>query len=158
MRNKIIITAIFSTVMCVTLAMPASVLAEDRSPAPAEQPTLVESGTIVVEAEQVRLLIGGAKGTGILNFDGKNYNFKISGVSVGGVGVTKVNAVGIVYNLKDIKDFPGTYAGMGVGAAAVDGAGGSTWEKGDIVIKTKSELEGVGLNLGINTVTIELVD
>jgi len=158
MRNKTIIAAVLSTVIGVAFALPVSVFAEDSiSAPPAEQKELVESGTLEVTAKQMRLIVGGAKGTGVLHFQGKDYKFKMSGASVGGVGVTKVDAVGTVYNLYNIKDFPGTYAGMGAGAALVEGKGASSWEKGDIVIKTKAKSEGVALNMGVNSVTIELI-
>jgi hypothetical protein len=158
MRNKTIIAAILSTVIGATFALPMSVLAaDDISAAPAEKKELVESGTLEVSAKQMRLIVGGTKGTGVLHFNGKNYKFKMSGASLGGVGVTKVDAVGTVYNLNDIKDFPGTYAGMGVGATAVEGAGASTWENKGVVVKMKSKTEGLALNMGMNAVTIELV-
>lgn len=158
MRNKAIITTILSTLIGATFALPIPALAETSvSSAPAEQKELIESGTVEVKAQQVRLIVGGAKGTGVLHFNGKDYKFKMSGASVGGVGVTKVDAVGTVYNLKDIKDFPGIYAGMGVGATAVEGAGASSWENKGVVIKMKSKTEGLALNFGINSVNIELV-
>jgi len=158
MRNKTIIAAILSTVIGATFALPMSVLAaDDISAAPAEKKELVESGTLEVSAKQMRLIVGGTKGTGVLHFNGKNYKFKMSGASLGGVGVTKVDAVGTVYNLNDIKDFPGTYAGMGVGATAVEGAGASTWENKGVVVKMKSKTEGLALNMGMNAITIELV-
>jgi hypothetical protein len=47
---------------------------------------------------------------------------------------------------------------MGVGATAVEGAGASTWENKGVVVKMKSKAEGLALNLGINAVTIELVE
>jgi len=141
-----------------SFALPMSVLAaDDISAAPAEKKELVESGTLEVSAKQMRLIVGGTKGTGVLHFNGKNYKFKMSGASLGGVGVTKVDAVGTVYNLNDIKDFPGTYAGMGVGATAVEGAGASTWENKGVVVKMKSKTEGLALNMGMNAITIELV-
>lgn len=158
MRNKAIITTILSTFIGATFALPIAALAETSvSSAPAEQKELIESGTVEIQAQQVRLIVGGAKGTGVLHFNGKDYKFKMSGASVGGVGVTKVDAVGTVYNLKDIKDFPGVYAGMGVGAAAVEGAGASSWENKGVVIKMKSKTEGLALNFGINSVKVELV-
>ena len=158
MRNKAIITTILSTLIGTAFALPIPALAETSvSSAPAEQKELIESGTVEVKAQQVRLIVGGAKGTGVLHFNGKDYKFKMSGASVGGVGITKVDAVGTVYNLKDIKDFPGIYAGMGVGATAVEGAGASSWENKGVVIKMKSKSEGLALNLGINSVNIELV-
>lgn len=158
MRNKLITNTILSALLGVVFTWSAPALAETSiSSPPAEQKELVESGTVEVKAQQVRLIVGGAKGTGVLHFNGKKYKFKMSGASVGGVGVTSVDAVGTVYNLKDIKYFPGVYAGMGVGAAAVEGAGASSWENKGVVIKMKSKTEGLALNLGINSVKVELV-
>lgn len=159
MRNKFIISAVFSTLIGAALALPMSVLADPAAPgAQTEEKPMVESGTLELSATQVRLIAGGAKGTGVLHFNGKDYKFKMSGASVGGIGVTKVAAVGTIYNLKDIKNFPGTYSGMGVGAAAVKGAGASSWENKGVIVKMKSKTEGVALNMGINAVKIELVD
>jgi len=158
MRNKAIITTLLSTLIGAAFILPTPALAETSiSSGPAEQKELIESGTVEIKAQQVRLIVGGAKGTGVLHFNGKDYKFKMSGASVGGVGVTKVDAVGTVYNLKDIKDFPGIYSGMGMGATAVEGAGASSWENKGVVVKMKSKTEGLALNLGINSVKIELV-
>lgn len=157
MRNKTLIAAIFSTIIGAAVSM--SVLAEEKIPGTEnEQKELVQSGTLEVTAQQVRLIVGGSKGAGVLHFNGKDYKFKMSGKSLGGIGVTKVDAIGTVYNLKDIKDFPGTYAGMGVGAAAVKGQGASSWENNGVVVKIKAKAEGVALNLGLNAVKIELVN
>lgn len=158
MPNKTILAAMISTV--IGMALPISVLAEEViAGTESEQKELIESGTVEVQAEQLRLIIGGAKGTGVLHFGGQDYKFKLSGNSLGGVGVTKVDGVGTVYNLNDINDFPGTYAGMGVGAVAVKGAGASNWENSKgVVIKMQSKTEGVALNLGMNRVEIELVE
>lgn len=162
MRNKTIIAAILSAF--IGAALPLSTFAADtvldNSVTNPDNPQLVKSGNVEVQAEQVRLIIGGAKGKGVLHFNGKDYNFKLSGASVGGVGVTKVDAVGTVYNLKDIKDFPGTYSGMGVGAVVVKGAGASSWQnsKGVVVNMQAKDASGLALNMGLNAVTIELAN
>jgi hypothetical protein len=161
MRNKIIIAAILST--AIGAALPLSALAAetitDNKVTNPDNPPLVESGTVEVKAESIRLILGGAKGTGVLHYQGKDYHFKMSGASVGGVGVTKVDSVGIVYNLKSIEEFPGTYSGGSVGAVAGKGVGGSSWENPKhVVLKMHAKsAEGLALNLGLNAVTVELV-
>jgi hypothetical protein len=161
MRNKAFIAAIISTAIGAALPLSASAADTvlDNKVTNPDNPKLVEAGTVSIEAEQVRLIIGGSKGTGVLHFGGKDYKFKFSGASVGGVGVTKVDAVGTVYNLKDIKDFPGQYSGMGAGAVVVKGAGGSSWQntKGVVVSLKAKTAEGLALNLGINSASVELV-
>lgn len=162
MRNKNIIAAILSTF--IGAALPLSAFADDtvldNSVTNPNNPVLVESGTVTVEATQVRLIIGGSKGAGVLHYKDKDYKFKLSGASAGGVGVTKVKAVGVIYNLNDIKDFPGTYSGGSVGVVAVKGVGGSSWENTKhVVVKMHAEsADGLALNMGLNAVTIELVN
>ena len=158
MRNKTILAAVLSSMIGVVLPL-SGLAAEKIAGTEAEKKPMVESGTVEVKAEQYRLIIGGAKGTGVLHFNGKDYKFKMSGKSLGGAGVTKTEAVGTVYNLKDINDFPGSYSGMGVGAVAVKGVGATSWEnsKGVVVKMQAKSAEGLALNMGINNVEIELV-
>lgn len=158
MRNKIILSAILSGFIGAA-SLPV-LAAETTVGQPAPQKPMVESGTVEVKAEQYRLIIGGAKGSGVLHFNGKDYKFKMSGKSLGGVGVTKTEATGTVYNLKDINDFPGSYSGMGVGAVAVKGVGASSWEnsKGVAIKMQAKSADGLALNMGINQVDIELVE
>ena len=115
------------------------------------------SGTIEVEAAQIRLIVGGASGRGILHFKGKSYPFTMKGGTVGGVGVTKVSAAGDVYFLESVKDFPGTYSAATIGAAVGPGAGGSQYEndKG-VFISVRSKTAGVALNLGLGVVSISM--
>jgi len=158
MHNKTIIAAIFATF--VGAALPMSSFADDAALGDSVgQVTLVESGTLELEATQIRLILGGSKGAGVLHFQGKDYKFKMSGGSAGGVGVTKVDAVGTVYNLNDISEFPGTYTGGTAGVVVAKGVGASSWQnsKGVVVkVKAKSS-EGLALNLGLAAVNIELV-
>jgi hypothetical protein len=114
------------------------------------------SATFEVQAEQVRLLIGGGSGKGVLNYQGKQYPFTVKGVSLGGVGVTKVDARGTVYFLNKLEDFPGTYSAVSAGATLGAGAGASQFENNKgVFLDVKSKTEGVGLSLGLSGVQIE---
>jgi hypothetical protein len=113
--------------------------------------------TAEFEATQIRLIAGGAKGKGVLNYKGKKYPFTVSGVTVGGIGYTEANGTANIYNLKKLEDFPGTYQGIGAGAAAGPSKGGNSFQSmKEVVITTKSKGEGVALNLGVSSVTITL--
>jgi hypothetical protein len=155
-NNKVMIAGMFFALIGMTL--PLAVFADDAmdSVAPGK-PERVESGTVNIEAESMKLILGGAKGTGVLHYQGQDYPFKLSGVSVGGAGYTKVVASGTVYDLNSLEDFPGTYSGMGVGAVVVKGAGGSSWQnsKGVSISMHAETAEGLALNMGINSVTVE---
>jgi hypothetical protein len=109
------------------------------------------------DAKQLRLIVGGAKGKGVLHYKGKDYPFTMSGVTVGGAGYTEANGTANIYNLKKLEDFPGTYQGIGAGAAAGPSKGGNSFQSmKEVVITTKSKGEGVALNLGVSSVTITL--
>ena len=115
------------------------------------------TATIEVEAEQVRLILGGAQGKGVLRFEGKNYPFKVKGMSVGGIGVTKVHGTGDVYFLKSPADLSGTYSAVSAGMTLGAGAGGSQYQNGKgVFISMKSKTEGVGLSLGAGGIQVTL--
>jgi len=158
MRHSNLLAGLLLALSSMTFSV--SVLAEAVTDEVApQQRQLVESGTVDVEAESMRLILGGAKGTGMLHYQGKDYRFKLSGASVGGAGYTKVVSKGTVYNLNSIADFPGVYTGMSAGAVATDkGLGGSNWEngKGVVIVMKAQTTEGLAVNLGINAVEVEL--
>ncbi|MBP8897796.1 MAG: hypothetical protein KBG32_04875 [Sulfuritalea sp.] len=109
------------------------------------------------EGKQLRLIAGGAKGKGVLHYKGKDYPFTMSGVSVGGIGYTEAHGTANIYFLKSLEDFPGTYQGIGAGAAAGPSKGANTFQSmKEVVITTKSKGEGAALNLGVSSVTITL--
>jgi hypothetical protein len=110
------------------------------------------------DAKQLRLIFGGAEGKGVLHFKGKDYPFTMSGVTVGGVGYTEAHGTANIYFLKKIEDFPGSYQGIGAGAAVGKSTGGNSFQNmKEVVIVTKSKGEGVALNLGVSSINIKLV-
>lgn len=108
------------------------------------------SGTIKITETEVMAVIGGSKGTGTLKLDGTEYEFKISGASVGAsVGVQKLHITGEVYHLSDVVDLAGVYFQVEAGVSLLQGASGM-WlqnEKG-VTLHLKSGDDGVALVLG----------
>src|SRR4030042_1591352 len=78
--------------------------------------------TLKLSEGQVAVGIGWSWGKCVLTLKGKDYPFKVGGLSVGDVGITKAEAEGKVYNLKKLEDFNGTY--VSAAAAATGGVGG----------------------------------
>lgn len=115
------------------------------------------SGTVEIQAEQLRLIIGGGSGKGVLTFEGKKYPFTFKAGSVGGVGAAKSVAVGNVYFLKKIEDFPGKYSAVTAGLTPGKGAIASSYEndKG-VYVSLRSKTEGLAMSLGINVANVEL--
>jgi len=71
--------------------------------------------------------------------------------------VSRIKASGTVYNLKNLKDFPGAYVQGRYGFAAGDKSGGKLWlqNEQDIVIEIQGDREGLALSLGGDAVYID---
>ena len=157
--NRVRIAAAAIAIAAGAVSIPAYVCAQEVTPkhTAEEIKNAKPSGTIEVEAAQLRLIVGGATGRGTLNFKGKSYPFTMKGGTVGGVGATKVTATGDVYFLENVADFAGNYSAATVGAALGPGFGGSQYENNKgVFINVRSKSEGVGLNLGLGVVSITL--
>ena len=80
----------------------------------------VKSGTVEIEQVQVAFIGSGNVGGGTLHFQGKSYRFTVGGLGVGGFGVSKMQAYGDVFNLRELRQFPGAYGQARYGMAAGD--------------------------------------
>jgi hypothetical protein len=104
--------------------------------------------TLKLSEGQVALGIGWSWGKGVLTLEGKDYPFKVGGLSVLDVGITKAEAEGKVYNLKKLEDFNGTYVSAAAEATLGVGAGATAMknDKG-VVIHLRPKTKGVNLKL-----------
>ncbi len=107
-------------------------------------------GTVVIAERQFGLILGGSEGGGTLTFKGKKYPFKLKGLSAGlNVGVSKMSAVGEVYALKKVSDFPGTYTKLEASVAVGGGVGGLRLQnENGVIMNLRSRTKGLDLNLG----------
>lgn len=117
------------------------------------------SGTVRISQVHVAFLVSGNVGGGSLQFQGSRYEFKIGGLGYGGIGASKMEAVGEVYGLTRIEDFQGAYAQVRVGAVAgTEQVGkGNLWlsnSKG-VQINLRSTREGLALALGGDAVYVQ---
>jgi hypothetical protein len=67
------------------------------------------SGTISIELNSASALMGVSWGQAVLTFQGKTHLFKVRGLKVLAVGLTKLSVGGDVYNLKNLADMTGTF-------------------------------------------------
>jgi len=122
-------------------------LADDKSP----------DATLTISEGSVAAGIGWTWGKGVLTFQGKTYPFKIDGLAVGEVGVTKAEATGKVYNLKKLEDLDGVYAAAGAGATLAKGAGVTALQNGKgVEIHLKSETKGASLKVAAEGIKVKL--
>ena len=118
---------------------------------------LKKSGTVRIEQVQVAFIGSGNLGGGTLKFGGKTYNFTVGGLGIGGFGISKMVAVGNVYNLKDAAHFPGSYVQGRYGMAVGDASTGKLWLKNShgVVIELEADRTGLALSLGGDAVYID---
>jgi hypothetical protein len=117
---------------------------------------LVPSGTLTIEQVQIAFIGSGNLGGGTLIAGGQKYSFSIGGLGVGGIGVSRMEATGTVYNLKNINDFAGGYVQARYGIAVGSMSTGQLWlqnAKG-VVLELKAKRTGLALSLGGDAVYI----
>jgi len=115
----------------------------------AAQDTAQPAGRIAIEGASVAAGVGVNWGDGALKFQGQNYKFSLSGLSLLDVGVAKISAVGDVYHLRQPSDLAGTYVAGEAGFALAGGADVMTLRNQNGVIITLSAVEeGAKLALG----------
>jgi hypothetical protein len=118
----------------------------------------VSDAKLTLSGGSIAAGIGFSWGSGTLEFQGKNYKVKISGLSVADVGVSSVAATGDVYHLKNLSDFNGTYAAAGAGATLVGGGSIVTMQNGQgVVIHLRSQQSGLRLTLAASGITMSVV-
>ncbi len=113
--------------------------------------------TVTFSGGSVAAGIGYSWGGGTLHYKGKNYPLTVDGLSVGDVGVKRVNASGSVYHLHKLEDFAGTYTAGSAGATVGGGGGVAAMQnQNGVVIKAKATSQGLALKLGADGVKIDL--
>jgi len=113
--------------------------------------------TLKLSEGSVAAGIGFSWGSGTLTYKGKSYPVDVKGLSVGDVGISKIEAAGKVYHLSSIDDFDGNYTAVGAGATVAGGGSVSTMRNQngvsiDLVATTrgvKIVLGGAGVDLKI---------
>jgi hypothetical protein len=106
-------------------------------------------GSVSIDMTSVAAGVGFSSGSGVLRFKGKSYLFKIDGLSVGNVGISSISAVGNVYHMVNVSQFPGNYAAVGAGVAIAGGMAGLKMQnQSGVIINLYAVQQGVQLNIG----------
>jgi hypothetical protein len=114
--------------------------------------------TLALSEGTVAVGIGFSWGKGTLTYQGKSYPVKVTGLSVGEVGVNRATGAGEVYNLKKLADFDGNYVGAGAGATVAGGAGITAMKnQNGVVIELKSTTQGASLKLAAEGLKLSVV-
>src|ERR1700755_2130190 len=113
-------------------------------------------GYVRVKLVKAGLMVGAGGGSGVLTYRGRNYPFRVSGLSLGvtaGASVSRLE--GWASGIRQVSDFAGTYSSVGSGGALVGGIGGVRLgnEKG-VVISLKGPR--AGMEFAANNVKISI--
>ena len=70
-------------------------------------------------------MVGAGRGSGGLTYRGRDYPFRVSGLSLGVTAGTSISRLeGWASGIRQVSDFAGTYSSVGGGGAFVGGVGG----------------------------------
>lgn len=124
------------------------------STAPAQPP----DGIVEIRQVHAAFIGSGSTGEGTLTYRGRSYPFTVSGLGVGGIGVSTVEARGEVYDLRALQEFPGTYVQGRMGFAVGTASAGDLWLKNGngVVMHLKAKRSGLMLSLGGDAVVITM--
>lgn len=119
---------------------------------------LEPSGTVDMIMVQAAYIGSGSTGSGTLYFNGRSYPFSISGLGIGGIGISSIDANGDVYKLGTSAQFPGTYAQGRYGFAIGNTSAGDLWlqNEGGVIMHLKAKRSGLMLSLGGDAMIIEM--
>src|ERR1700720_4345504 len=82
-------------------------------------------GYVRVKFVKAGVMVGAGGGSGVLTYRGRDYPFRVSGLSLGltaGASVSRLE--GWASGIRQMSDFAGTYSAVGAGGAFVGGVGG----------------------------------
>lgn len=114
-------------------------------------------GTVTFSGGAVAVGIGFQWGSGTLTYQGRQYSFRLDGLSVVDVGATRITGSGTVRNLRNVADFSGNYVSLTAGAAVAGGGSATTLRnQNGVVIDGIATTQGVRLTLAPGGVNITL--
>ena len=132
-------------------ALAVSAMAQSAAPA---RP----SGSVNIHQVQVAFIGSGAMGGGTLYFRGRAYPFKLGGLGIGGIGISTIDAVGSVYNLRRLDDFNGVYGQARTGWAVGEQGKGQMWlqNSNGVYLQLRARRQGLSLSLGADGMVVRL--
>ena len=111
----------------------------------------VPAGLVTLKMKSVALGVGATEGGGVLNFQGRDYPFSITGLSLVDIGISSFTGAGKVYDMKSPSDLAGTYGAVQSTFAIAGGATAMSMknDKGVSIVILKNEGQESGTQLSI---------
>lgn len=117
-----------------------------------------QPGYVRITLAKGGLIAGAGAGRGVLTYRGRDYPFRISGLSFGVTAGASVNRMeGWASGIRHVSDFAGTYSSVGAGGGLIGGVGSVSLmnEKG-VRIALQGRKVGVELAANLGAVRISL--
>ena len=117
-----------------------------------------ETGAVRVVFTKGGFIVGVGGGHGVLTFRGRNYPFRVSGISFGAtIGASTTQLVGRALNIHSPGEIAGTYSAIGAGGALAGGAGGVQLQNSNgVILQLQGAKVGVELSAAVSGVQIAL--
>jgi len=124
----------------------------------ASTPSQAETGSVRVVFTKAGFIVGVGGGSGVLTFRGRNYPFKVSGMSLGAtIGASTNRLVGRALNMHAPGDIAGAYSAIGAGGALAGGAGGVQLQNAKgVILQLQGVKVGVELSAAVGGVEITM--
>jgi hypothetical protein len=147
MMQRTVVTLMVAANLCLPLWATISSAADEKPDA-----------TLQFNGGSAAAGVGVSWGAGVLDYQGRSYAFKVTGLSVGAVGLSQASASGEVFNLKKLDDFDGNYVAVGAGlTVAGGGAVAAMKNQNGVTIQVKSTTQGAKVAIGGSGVSIQIL-
>jgi hypothetical protein len=138
----------FATIAIAALGVCALASCASNPPPPATANLGQADGIITFSGGAVAVGVGFQWGNGALTYQGRQYPFKVNGLSVLDVGVSSITGSGTVHNLHKVADFSGNYVAATAGATVAGGGSVTTLRnQNGVVIDGITTAQGARLTL-----------
>lgn len=135
----------------------ALIVATDKPPTYQREDSRTPAATLRLKSKSVALGAGVSWGEGTLSFQGKDYSFSVSELSLLDLGASSVTGTGKVYNLNNVADFSGNYVATQATFAVAGGSGELTMTNAKgVVIALTSQESGTQFTAGPSGISLKL--
>jgi hypothetical protein len=123
----------------------------------APSPSRAQTGSVRIQIAKAGFIVGVGGGSGTLNYRGRSYPLRISGVSVGTIGLASADMKGRAYNLRTAADIVGTYSAVSGSLAVAGGAKVARLQNANgVVLDLQGRQAGFESSLSLSGMSISL--
>ena len=125
--------------------------------ASATLPSYADSGRVRIRITKAGFIVGFGGGDGVLNFKGRNYPFRVSGVNAGTIGISHMDLIGTARHLRSPTDLAGSYSAGSASVAVVGGAKVARLQNANgVILEVHGAQVGLELSLNLGGATITM--